>query len=174
MIERSQIFPIGSVTKTHGIHGEIAMTLDQDVDLAELRCIVFDMDGIYVPFFVSAVRTRGASAVLVTLDCITDEVQAAEFTGKQLFALKEDVDIDDNEIDPDNIYLEDLIGFKLIDTDGTEVGIISGYDDSTENTLFTVANTDGDDILIPAVDDLITDIDIEAKILTMNLPSGLI
>lgn len=174
MIERSQIFPIGSVTKTHGIHGEIAMTLDQDVDLAELRCIVFDMDGIYVPFFVSAVRTRGASAVLVTLDGITDEVQAAEFTGKQLFALKEDVDIDDNEIDPDNIYLEDLIGFKLIDTDGTEVGIISGYDDSTENTLFTVANTDGDDILIPAVDDLITDIDIEAKILTMNLPSGLI
>lgn len=174
MIERSQIFPIGSVTKTHGIHGEMAMTLDQDVDLAELRCIVFDMDGIYVPFFVSAVRTRGASAVLVTLDGITDEVQAAEFTGKQLFALKEDVDIDDNEIDPDNIYLEDLIGFKLIDTDGTEVGIISGYDDSTENTLFTVANTDGDDILIPAVDDLITDIDIEAKILTMNLPSGLI
>lgn len=174
MIERAELFPVGIVNKTHGVRGEIVITLDEDIDLTELRCIVFDMDGIFVPFFIASLRSRGASSVLVTLDVVENETAAATFTGKKVFALKEDISFDEQDVDPDNIYLEDLIGFRIFDTDGTPVGTVSGYDDSTENTLFTVTDSNGDNILVPAADDLIAGIDVPGKILTMNLPSGLI
>lgn len=174
MIERDSLFPIGYVTKPHGVHGEMSVTLEQDVDLAQVRCICFDMDGLFVPFFIKNCRYRGTSAQLITIDGVENETQATTFTGKQVFLLKDDVEIDsDTDIDPDNIYLEDLIGFKLMDSDSTVVGTVNGYDDSTENVLFNVENENGQQLLVPAADDLIINIDINNRNITMNLPTGL-
>lgn len=176
MIERSQIFPVGTVTKTHGVRGEMVVTLDEDIDLAALRCVVFDMDGLFVPFFISSCRPRGRESVLVTLDGVPDEVAAATFCGRQMFALKEDLDFDTEGADTDGddaFYLEDLIGFTMRDTDGSVVGIIDGYDDSTDNVLFKVKSADSAQLFIPAADDLITEVDVPGKTLTMDLPKGL-
>ena len=178
MIERSELFPVGTVAKTHGVRGEMVVTLDHDIDLEDLRCIVFDIDSLYVPFFITSCRPRGAASDLITLDGANDQPAAATFCGRQVFALKEDLDFeaDAPATNPDAdsaLYLEDLIGFILRDTDDTPVGEITGYDDSTDNVLFTVTTPDGSELLVPAADDLITDVDIPARAITMDLPKGL-
>ena len=178
MIERSELFPVGTVAKTHGVRGEMVVTLDHDIDLEDMRCIVFDIDSLYVPFFITSCRPRGAASDLITLDGVNDQPAAATFCGRQVFALKEDLDFeaDAPATNPDAdsaLYLEDLIGFILRDTDDTPVGEITGYDDSTDNVLFTVTTPDGSELLVPAADDLITDVNIPARAITMDLPKGL-
>ncbi len=56
-----------------------------------------------------------------------------------------------------------------------EIGTITDIDESTINTLFLLKRKENDnEIIIPASDDFITDIDSEKKILYVDLPSGLV
>ena len=56
----------------------------------------------------------------------------------------------------------------------TGAGEIHSVDDSTINTLFELVTPEGDDLLIPATDELISDINTEERIIEMNLPEGLL
>ena len=78
MIVRDQLIAVGRFNKAHGVNGEVQATLDIDADLLpRLRCIVTDVDGIYVPFFIASHRKKGTQSVLLTIDGITSEQQAA-------------------------------------------------------------------------------------------------
>lgn len=172
MIRRNEIAIIGHTLKPHGINGEISATIDGDIDPSDLKCIIFDIDGIYVPFFISSYRSRGSEAVLLTIDGIKDEDEAAKLCGLDIFALKSNIQDFDND-DDDGFYLADLVGFKLYDQDDRPIGPITGYDDSTANTLLIVDSGDGDSRYIPVAEDLITDFNFDDKYIKLNLPSGL-
>jgi 16S rRNA processing protein RimM len=74
MIVRDQLIAVGRFNKAHGVNGEVQATLDIDADLLpRLRCIVTDVDGIYVPFFIASHRSKGAQSVLLTIDGIDNE-----------------------------------------------------------------------------------------------------
>lgn len=173
MIEDSSLTAIGRVVKTHGIHGEMNVELyDSDrVSPDGLRCVVFNMDGINVPFFISSWRERGRDAWLIILDDVTGDAEAAAFVGKEIFALT--ADIPHGEEDDDYLTLDDLVGYNLYDTDGAEVGRIADIDDSTPNVLFIVDGSNGIQIHVPAAEPLIVAVDPGKQTLTMNLPSGL-
>ena len=68
-----------------------------------------------------------------------------------------------------------IIGFSLVnDSNGTTVGTIAAVDDSTINTLFEVVTPDGRRILVPAPDDLITEVCADEKIISLQIPDGLL
>ena len=74
--------------------------------------------------------------------------------------------------DADEVPTDYFIGYTLYD--GVEpVGEIVDIDDATENVLFVVERGDGSTILVPAADDLVTDIDLDGKTISMLLPEGL-
>ncbi|MDE7458313.1 MAG: ribosome maturation factor RimM [Muribaculaceae bacterium] len=176
MILKSEIYPIGRTLKPHGINGEIAASVESDIDLASLKCIVLDIDGIYVPFFIDSFRSRGSESVLLMIDGIKDENQAAGLCNKDIYALRSDIgDIDSELIDEDGgFYMSDLIGFTLYDQNETEIGSITNYDDSTANCLLVVEDTDNNTRYIPIADELIEGIDPENKTISINIPEGLL
>ena len=51
MITEADIAAVGKTTRTHGVHGELACTFDTEFDLDRCTCFIFDMDAIFVPFF---------------------------------------------------------------------------------------------------------------------------
>ena len=66
-----------------------------------------------------------------------------------------------------------LIGYQIIDKSLGTVGEIVDINDLTENVLFIVDH-DGEEIMIPAADDLILEIDDEKETILMDLPQGLV
>lgn len=177
MILSDEITAFGRVDKTHGIHGEMSVSLypraiDIDIDVDAMRCVVLDIDGIYVPFFVKGSRQRGNGSLLLMLDGVDTDGEASSFTGKEIFALNNDLDLAQDE-DSDYLTLDDMPGYIIVDSDGTVVGTIGYVDDSTENVLFEVTAADGKAINVPAAEQLITDVDVDKKILYMNLPIGI-
>ena len=60
------------------------------------------------------------------------------------------------------------------DADDSIIGTIYAVDDSTVNVLFSVNTTDGKDVLIPASEELITEVDQEKKIIKIAIPEGLL
>lgn len=57
---------------------------------------------------------------------------------------------------------------------GKVVGILDRVDDSTLNLLFEVTTPEGDDLLIPASNDLIEEVSAEKKEIRMAIPEGLL
>lgn len=171
MILENQLTSIGHLVKPHGINGEISMTLESDIDVLSLKCIILNLDGLFVPFFIESCRAKGSSSILITIDGVTNENMAADICNKTVYALSDEC-IQDLIYDEPGVYATDLIGFVIYDCE-TEIGEIIDIEDSTDNALFIVQSSQNI-IYIPIADEMIEEIDIEHQKITMNLPTGIL
>ena len=166
MIKQEDVYRIGRLGKTHGVKGEVSFLFDDDIfDRVDCDYLVLDIDGILVPFFIEEYRFRSDSVALMKFEGIDTQQRAAELTGCSVFFPRTLADEDDTPT------LASLVGFNLVDAkSGKTVGRIAGIDDTTVNMLFELE----DDTLIPASDELIHDIDMNGKTITMEIPEGLL
>ena len=174
MITREELIGIGHYNKAHGINGEISATIDVEPEvLRDLSCLVSEIDGIFVPFFVEALRSKTSDTVLLTIDGIDNEHDAMRLVNHDIYALKREFRQESEDADADGYPLDYFIGYELRDADGTRVGEITGVDLSTENAIFIV-DRDGDEVMVPATDELIVEFDTDNNLMVMDLPQGLL
>ena len=76
MIRLAEIAEAGHFNKPHGIKGEMSATLDFDLDLDNVKCIIVPVEGIFVPFFIRSWRPKTADTCLLTLDGINSDMKA--------------------------------------------------------------------------------------------------
>ncbi|MCQ2110019.1 MAG: ribosome maturation factor RimM [Bacteroidaceae bacterium] len=170
MIEREKVVRIGTLTKPHGVGGEMVLTLDRRViDGDESPYLVCDMDGILVPFFLESVRDKSTNVLLVKF-CDIDSVEAARrFQGVAVYFPQEYLPAVSEEPDSWDFF----IGFKVTDSTEGFLGLIEDIDDSTPNVLFLVRNR-GREMIIPANREWIEELDAENREIMFNLPEGLL
>jgi 16S rRNA processing protein RimM len=170
MISKSEVFPIGQITKPHGVNGEMSFSFTSDIfDREEIPYFVFEMQGILVPFFLEEYRFKGSATGLLKLDGVTSDEQARAFYGLTIYLPKKFLEkVEDTEIE-----LDYFAGFSLIDVEKGLIGVISEVDQTTENVLFVIPTKD-DELLIPAGEEYIEEIDHEKKIIYVRLPEGLL
>ncbi len=177
MIEEKQLTEIGKFQKTHALKGELNALLDIEPEfLTEGNAIIIDIDGIYVPFYCENIRNKGTFSYLVKLEGINSESEAKPFVNKIIYALKEAVAEFANNTDSsdDVVFLDDLVGYDILDDVLGLIGKIKEVDDTTDNVLFIVESPEGEKIYIPAVEELISSIDSDSRCVEMNLPEGLL
>lgn len=175
VIRLTELAEAGHFNKTHGIKGEISATLDIDIDLDEVKCIVISVEGIFVPFFVNSCRPKTADTCLLTIDGIDSEAKARQLVNRPFYILRSDIPDDpDGDDDDEGLYASDLIGFKVTDTSLGDVGTITGINDSTQNVLFIIETADGKEIYVPVADEFIEEIDSDSKTVRTDLPEGLV
>ena len=167
MIKKEDVYKIGRLGKAHGVKGEVSFQFDDDIfDTADADYLILDIDGILVPFFMEEYRFRNDSLALVKFCDVDTQQRASELTGCDVYFPRS---IADERAE--GLSLSSLVGFDLIDANGNEkVGTIAAIDDTTQNILFELE----DGTLIPASDDLITDINTQQRQITMNIPEGLL
>ncbi len=91
MITREEISLIGKFNKPHGINGEISATINAPLDVKEdCSCIVCDIEGIFVPFFINEVRRKSQDNLLITVDGINNEQDAMTLVNRDIYALSRD------------------------------------------------------------------------------------
>ena len=170
MIKIEDVYRIGLINKPHGVHGELLFTFDDDIfDRMEADYIICMMDGILVPFFFESYRFRSDSTALIKLEGIDTEQQARRMTNVEVFFPKEHVE----ELEDNELTWSFFVGFLIKDVNEGEIGKVIDVDDSTINTLFVVDHNDTE-VLIPAQEDFIVDLDREKRVITMQIPAGLL
>lgn len=175
MIRRTELLEAGRFNKPHGVKGEISATLTLDADLGAVRCIVVEIDGIFVPFFVNAVRPKTADTSLVTIDGIESDDAACGFVNRTFYLLRDDPAIaDESEGDDDGMYASDLIGYEVIDAAHGSLGRIEDVNDSTANILFVVRTPADEELLIPVAEEFIEAIDPEAEVVNISIPDEIL
>ena len=170
MIKAEDVYRIGIINKPHGVHGELLFTFDDDIfDRVEADYIICMMDGIMVPFFFESYRFRSDTTALIKLEGIDTEQQTRRMTNVEVFFPKDHAE----ELEDNELTWSYFVGFLINDVNKGDIGKVTDVDDSTINTLFVVDYKDTE-ILIPAQEDFIVDLDREKRIITMQIPEGLL
>lgn len=169
MIKREEVYKIGMFNKPHGIHGELSFTFTDDVfDRMEAEYLICLLDGIFVPFFLEEYRFRSDSTALVKLEGVDTAERARMFTNVEVYFPVRHAE----DLGMGNLTWDYFIGFRIEDASHGDLGEVVEVDTATINTLFVVDHQ-GEELLIPAQEDFIVDIDRENRRITMRLPEGL-
>ena len=175
MIEAKDIAEVGQFFKTHALKGELNAVFDIDAGgLTPETPLVVDMDGIFVPFFIEGIRSKGARASLVKLQGVDSEAEARDFVNKAIYIRCADCEmLSGDDADEEGGYADEFIGYTVCDAVHGEIGTIGDVDLSTQNALFIVDNPEGT-VYIPISEDFIDNIDTENRVIRMNLPEGIV
>ena len=168
MIKKEDVYHIGRLGKTHGVKGEVSLQFEDDIFafLFDWNLFEDDLDGILVPFFLEEYRFRSDSVCLVKFCDVDTQQRASELTGCEVYFPRQLADAEDEAP-----MLAFLVGFEIINAaDGNRIGSIVDIDDQTANILFILDNG----MLIPASDELISNIDTTSSTIIMNIPDGLL
>ena len=172
MIKKEEVYKIGRIGKPHGVHGELQLQFSDDVfDVVDADYLILDIDGILVPFFMEEYRFRSDEIALMKFCDINSDAQARELTGCIVYFPRKLA-----EEGTDDVSWAQIVGYSLIDeaTNNVIGKIVAVQMKQLFNTLFEVTTPEGEEILIPASDELIVVTDIASKTITMRIPSGLL
>jgi len=172
MIQPESLYQIGTIAKAHGLRGEVVFHFSDDIfDTADADHLILGIDGTLVPFFIEEYRFRGDASALIKFDGIHSVEQARPILGCPVYIEKELAAERGGEQPQTLAY---FVGFTVTDERMGLLGHIEDVDDQTENWLFLVRTADGRQIMLPAHEDLILDIDHEQRAIRMRLPEGIL
>jgi len=105
---------------------------------------------------------------LISFKGITDRHQAEALIGCELFIPKSELP----ELDEGIYYWFDLIGIKVYTTEEKYLGRIESIVETGSNDVYVVKHGEKE-VLIPALESVVLDIDLEHKRMRVDLPEGL-
>lgn len=170
MIEDSDVYKIGTLTRTHGVKGELAFQFTNDVwDRVEADYLLCRMDGLLVPFFLEEWRFRSDTTALVKFEGIDDINAAEQMVGAEVCFPK---DLTPSEVDDEDLTWQMFTSFEVYNPDF--LGNVSAVYDQTANILLEITTPEGKSILIPAHEDFILRADHQQRHLYVNVPDELL
>ena len=159
MIKKEDVYKIGKLGKPHGVKGEVRMLCTDDIfDRVESDSLILEIDGILVPFFMEEYRFRSDERVLVKFADIDTEAQARELTGCEVYFPREQADRHEGE----------ATWAELV------VGTMTRVDDTTINILFEGETADGREVLVPASEELVEQVDKTRHRIHVRVPEGIL
>ena len=118
---------------------------------------------------ISDLAPLGRGTIRLMLEGITDANLAELLRGKNVFADEADLPAPaENEF-----YFRDVIGCEVVLLDGRRIGIVEDIIATGANDVFVVRG-DGKEVLVPAIEDVVKEIDVEGKRVLIDAVPGLL
>jgi 16S rRNA processing protein RimM len=154
---------IGLVRRAVGLDGRVEIELFSEDTSRFTPGLIVSIDGLN--HTVAAVAQRPKGLLAVNFEGISDREVADTLRGA-------DVCVPEASIPPapeGTYYHYQLIGLAVVDLNGQQIGKLSGIMETGANDVYVVTDESGSEILVPAIRDVIKEIDISNKILKVDL-----
>lgn len=157
---------IGKIVNTQGLKGDVRIYPDTD-DVKRFE----DLEKIFVegqeePLYITKVRYKKNLAIVRFrgLDHIND---VEKYKNKVVYTEK----LSQEDLEEDRYYVEDLIGMVVIDENKGQIGVLKDIIQNPAHDLYLV-KTPTEEVLIPAVEAFILEVDLESRIIRTSLIEG--
>ncbi len=174
MAEEHELFDIGRITRPHGLRGEMKAVLTTEFPerfRAMDSVIVQPSGNVATRYKVISARSQ-KDFVILRLEGI-DSVEAAErLRGSLLRVTREEL----IPLPPGHFYIFDLVGLQVFTDSGQLLGKVKEVLQPGANDVYVVERTDRgkEDILLPAIKDVVKDIDVDSGRMVVHLLPGLV
>jgi 16S rRNA processing protein RimM len=165
---------VGRITRPHGVQGELAVevrTDDPELRLAA-GAVLATEPAAAGPLTVATTRWH-SGRLLVRFADVHDRTTAESLRGTLL--LVDSADLEDLP-DPDSYRDHQLVGLTVVDPDGAAVGSVTDVLHHGQDLLVVAGSGSraGTEILIPFVAAIVTEVDLEAGLVRVHPPAGLL
>lgn len=166
-----EYFEIGQIVNTSGLKGEIKVKpfTDDITKFNNFKTIYVSIKKELKEFKIEHVRFS-KNMVFLKLKGI-DTIEEAENYRNLYLKIKRDKD---EKLEKDTYYIVDLIGCKVCTDDQKDLGEVVDVFSTGSNDVYVVKDELGKQVLLPAIKDVIKNVDIENKTITVHLLEGLI
>ena len=165
------LLQVGIITSTHGVRGEVKVypTTDDPRRFRRLKEVVLDTGREKLNLEIEGVKFFKQFVILKFkgLDNIND---IEKYRQKSLYVTRKNA----VRLQRDEYFIADLIGLKVQDEDGTELGTVKDVIETGANDVYIVDRVDGEEVLLPAIHDCVLDVDVEKNTMTVHLMKGLV
>lgn len=163
---------VARIGRAHGIKGEV--TVEVRTDEPELRlgpgAVLATDPASTGPLTIETGRVH-SGRLLLRFEGVRDRTGAEALRNTLLIA-----EIDPQELpeEEDEYYDHQLMDLDIVTKDGIEVGRITEISHLPSQDLFIVERPDGSEVMIPFVEAIVTEIDLEEQRAIIDPPPGLI
>ena len=166
-----EYFEIGQIVNTSGLKGEIKIKpfTDDITKFNNFKTIYVSIKKELKEFEVEKVRFS-KNMVFLKLKGI-ESIEEAENYRNLYLKIKRDKD---EKLEEDTYYIVDILGCKVYTDEQKELGEVIDVFSTGSNDVYVVKDELGKQILLPAIKDVIKNVDIENKLITVHLMEGLI
>ncbi len=161
---------VGVIANTHGVHGEVKVfpTTDDLNRFKKLKEVILDNGKEKKILEIAGVKFFKNMAILKFKGIDTlNEVE--KFKGKDLLITREQA----VPLKKDEFFICDLIGCTAVTEDGVVLGELAEVLQTAANDVFVITGQDKKEILVPYINDCVTEVSIEEKKVTVHLLPGM-
>jgi 16S rRNA processing protein RimM len=160
---------VGTLRRSHGIRGDLL--LDVLTDFPER---LKPGTTIYVgekkqPLKITRRRPHN-DGLLLGFEGIVNTEQTIRYRAQTVFVLAEDRP----SLPEGEYYHHQIIGLNVIDESGVALGIITEIIETGANDVYVVKNEVGREILLPAIIQVLLDVNLDTKTMHVHLLEGLV
>ncbi len=162
---------IGRITGAHGLHGALRLKPDnpQTDIFPALRRVWLERDGGAREYRLIGAARLGAGTLRIVLDGIGDAAAADSLKGAAVAVAVADLPA----AGPREFYYFQTVGCDVFTSAGERIGTVAEVFSNGAHEIFTVR--DGKrEVLLPVIDDIVRDIDIAARRITIEPVPGLL
>lgn len=167
-------YKVGKIVNTHGIRGEVKVVSTTDFPEERYKkgnVLSIFKGGSEQPIEVKVMSSRQhKNFYLLTFEG-HETIESVENYKEGLLKIAEDQlgDLEEGEY-----YYHEIIGCQVVTVDGRELGKIIEILSPGANDVWVIKGQNGKDILIPYIHDVVKEINVEEKSITINPMEGLL
>lgn len=165
------LLQVGIITSTHGVRGEVKVypTTDDPRRFRRLKEVVLDTGKEKMNLEIEGVKFFKQFVILKFkgLDNIND---IEKYRQKSLYVTRKNA----VRLQRDEYFITDLIGLKVQDEDGKELGTVKDVIETGANDVYEVEMADGKSLLLPAIKQCILNVDVENGTMQVHVLEGLL
>lgn len=157
---------IGHLRKPHGISGEIAMQVLTDFPERLHKGKKVYLGDSYLPVKIMNIRWK-QKLMLLTFEGYSQREKVADLTNLDVFVKSKGLP----SLPNGEYYHHELIGLSVFQGD-SNLGVISEILITGANDVYIIKRLDGTELLLPAIESVISNIDLDTKRMQVVIPEG--
>ena len=161
---------VGFLRRPHGVRGEIMLEIQTEQPEIFAPEAKFYLGEEYLPYTIASSRPH-KKGILLSFEGIQDRDEVGEFRNTHVYAKISDLP----SLAEDNFYDHEIIGLEVIeDETGEALGKIKEIIRTGANDVYVITQKSGNEILLPAIPEVVLDIDLDEGKMSIFLLDGLI
>lgn len=161
---------IGKVAAPFGVRGELKVRLLTDIpNRFEQLDVIYAGDD-HHPYAIQNVRPYKADMILLSLRGVNDANVAESLRGADLYIPLDRL----AQLPAGSYYQHDIIGLRVFTLDEVYIGTVVDIITTGSNDVYVIKKQDGPQVLIPAIKDVITQIDLQKHVMRIDPIPGLL
>lgn len=160
---------VGKIINTHGLRGEVKVVTwtDYPEDFENIGYVIIKRHGSEEQLDIKNVKYQ-KNNIIVKFAQIDSIEEAEKYKNAVLLASRDAL----GEL-PENVYyIADLIDSEVFDASG-KIGVLADIFSTGSNDVYDIKRDGKKNLLVPIIDGVLQQVDVENKKITIKIPEGL-